>query len=561
MRRRFVPLLSLFALMCPAEEVAPDRGPLRLTVKRAVELALSPEGNVRIQISEEAVKQSKARVAEARSALLPNLEGTLGEQSTMRSLATLGVGEVKLPFNVKIPRVVGPFNAIDIRAVATQSILDFSSIRRYQAARAGVRAAKADRGQTDEQVSAAVAKVYLAALRADADAEAVKANVDLAEAVLKQAENQKAAGSGTGIEVTRAKVQLANENQRLLVAQNERNKAHLQLLRAMGLRLDTNVELTDRLHYDPVDGLTVEQAKTEALKRRADLKAQQEKEAASRLMASSVRMERIPTLVSFVDYGTTGTTNSALTSLLPTRDYGIGMRIPIFDGGRRDARRAEAASQFRQERARTNDLREQVDLEIRLALDSLHSAQEQVKVAEAGLALAQSELTQARRRYGAGVASSLEVTDAQTRFERALDNRITALFNHNVARIDLGQATGTIIAELERQEISSGTAIERPLLQPEELDSELLSGELAAARAPAAIANPALPAVSAPAPLATEPSKPATPVAGSKWPAARRSPAIRKAAVRRKAHRRVLHHIAARKVRRATKSPASPSIA
>src|SRR5579885_3144397 len=61
---------------------------------------------------------------------------------------------------------------------------------------------------------------------------------------------------------------------------------------------------------------------------------------------------------------------------------------------------------------------------------------------EEGLQLAESELTQARRRYEAGVTSSLEVTDAQTRLERAQDNRITALFNYNVARIDLGHATG-----------------------------------------------------------------------------------------------------------------------
>jgi hypothetical protein len=86
-----------------------------------------------------------------------------------------------------------------------------------------------------------------------------------------------------------------------------------------------------------------------------------------------------------------------------------------------------------------------------MALDSLHSAEEQVKVAEAGLSLSQSEFTQARRRYEAGVASSIEVTDAQTRLERARDNRIAALFNHNVARIDLGQATGTIQAMLRRE--------------------------------------------------------------------------------------------------------------
>ena len=44
------------------------------------------------------------------------------------------------------------------------------------------------------------------------------------------------------------------------------------------------------------------------------------------------------------------------------------------------------------------------------------------------------------RRYDAGVAGSLEVTDAQTRLERARDNQTAALFQYNVARVDLAQA-------------------------------------------------------------------------------------------------------------------------
>ena len=129
---------------------------------------------------------------------------------------------------------------------------------------------------------------------------------------------------------------------------------------------------------------------------------------------------------------------------MPTRTYGVSVKVPLFDGGRRDARRAESASQYRAEKARTNDLKEQIDLDVRLALDSLASAQDEVTVAEDGLNLAQNELAQARRRYDAGVTNSVEVTDAQTRLERARDNQTAALYNYNVARIDLAQAMGRV---------------------------------------------------------------------------------------------------------------------
>jgi len=419
---------------------------LRLSLKRAVELATSPEGNTRLQLAGELARQAESRSSQARAALLPNLDSSISQQSVTRNLAALGVRfDLPIP-GVRIPTFVGPFNVFDVRATATQSVFDFSSIRRYQASRAGLRAARTEVDTTTDQVAAQVAKTYLAALRAEADLEAARANVTLAEAILKQTENLKAAGSGTGLEVTRARVQLANERQRLLVVQNDRRRARLQLLRAMNLRLDTDFELTDRLGFSPVDAETIAQVRKCALETRPDYKAQLERQQNARLASSATRMERLPSLAAFADYGSIG---SSVSNALPTRTYGLALRVPLFDGGRRDARRAESASQLRQESIRTADLRDQIGLEIELALDALRSAVEQVKVAQEGLQLAENELNQARRRYDAGVANSLEVTDAQSRLARARDNHTVALFLHAQARLDLGQATGTLRRFLE----------------------------------------------------------------------------------------------------------------
>lgn len=581
-RGLLLPLLVTMPLVCLAGDSSTDRGPLQLTLKRAVELALSPEGNTYIQLSDESLRQAKSRSAEARSALLPDIETQAMQTTAMRSLAALGLNlaasdallgaarnpppctasplvcsvitsaEAPLLTDIasKIPRVVGPFNVVDMRVRLTQSVLDFSNIRRYQSSRAAWRAVRHERSSTDNSVSAAVAKAYLAALRAHATVEAYQANVGLAEAVLKQAENQKSAGTGTGIEVTRAKVQLANERQHLLVVQNERNKAYLQLLRVMGLNLATELELTDKLSYEPADPISVEQAEADALNNRPDIQAQAERENAARLNAHAVKLERVPNLVAFADYGTTGV-NGDTVALLPTRDYGFALRVPIFDGGRRDARRAETASQFRQERVRSNDLHEQVELEVRMALDSLHSAEEQVRVAEAGLSLAQSEFTQARRRYEAGVASSLEVTDAQTRLERARDNRIVALFNHNVARIDLGQATGTIASVIQHE--ANGDP-GRPVMTEPKSPENQAGAPGASLGAPFETLPPELPTQSPK--LETPPLLAFAPVTAAPVPTIRavRATPVRRTVRRRPHHRRRHHRVVARKARRATKT-------
>jgi outer membrane protein TolC len=420
---------------------AESRPVLELSLKQAVEIALAPEGNTRVQLAQELIRQAQTRSAQARAALLPSIESSMAQQNQTRNLAAFGI-QISLPLpGFQFPERVGPFSTFDLRATASQSIFDLGSIRRFQASRAGLQAAQAESDSARDQVAGQVAKLYLAVLVTEAKLDAARANLELAEALVKLAINQKSAGTGTGIDVTRAKVQAANQRQRLVVATNERRQAHLQLLKAMGLKLDTEVQLTDSLAYAPVDSVTLEEAKGIALKSRADLKAQHSREENARLGYSATRLERVPSLVAFGDYGTIGT---GIDHALPTRTYGVLLRVPLFDGGRRDARRNESFSQLRQERVKTNDLRAQIELEIRLALDALRSAEEQVKVAEEGLQLAQDEVAQAQRRYQAGVTSSLEVTDAQTRLERARENRIAALFGYNAARIDLGQAMGAV---------------------------------------------------------------------------------------------------------------------
>lgn len=438
---RIAVAICMSVAVASAADKSAVNGPIELSLKRAVAIAVAPEGSAKVQLALEAQRQAESRSDQSRAALLPDLSGTFIEENLTRNLAALGIGVTGLIPGFQFPTFVGPFTTLDARVSATQSIFDFASIRRYQASKVGVTAAKSDVNGAEEQVAAQVARAYLAAIKADADVETAKANIALSEAVQKQAENQKNAGTGTGIEITRARVQLANDRQRLLVAENARRATALQLSRAMGLRLDAELILTDKLGYVPVDAVTLEAAKSQALKERPDYQAQQERETTARLSANATKMERLPSVAAFGDYGASGT---GFTSNVPTRTVGISVRLPIFDGGRRDARRAESASQYRAEHVKTNDLKEQIELDVRLALDSLHSAEDQVKVAREGLDLADNELTQARRRYDAGVAIAVEVTDAQTRLERARDNQTAALYNYNLARIDLAQAEGAV---------------------------------------------------------------------------------------------------------------------
>jgi outer membrane protein len=434
--------LSLAAVSPLVAQLQTRPSVLQLSLKQAVQLALAPEGSTRVKLAEEDLKQAESRADQSRAALLPDFEGSLQYQNETVNLKAFGIDFPKIPIpGFTIPTFVGPFGVLDARASVSQTVFDFSSIRRYQASKVAIEATQADNEGTHDQVTDQVARAYLAGLRAQASLDTESANVELSETLLRLAQQQKAAGTGTGIEITRAEVQLANDRQALLVAENDVDRTHLQLLKVIGLKLENPVELTDRLGFIPVEGIDVPQALATARQHRAELRAQQRREENARLNSSATKFERLPSVTAFANYGDIGT---SVYSALPTRDVGASLRIPIFDGGRMDARRAESASQFREESIRTADLRDQIELDVRVAIDSLHSAGAQVKAAEEGLSLSEMEVAQAERRYKAGVSNSVEVTDAQTRLARARDNRISALYNYNLARIDLGTATGTI---------------------------------------------------------------------------------------------------------------------
>jgi outer membrane protein len=421
----------------------PDAAPsvLQLSLSQAVDIALSPEGNTKIRIAEELLRQAKARSTQARAALLPNIDASVGRQSVTRNLEAFGI-QIQLPIpGYEPPKFVGPFNVFDARATAALNVINLSSIRRFQASRQGVRMAEEEQENLRDQVRDTVARVYMSLLKAESSEEAARSSVSLAERLVSLAEDQKSAGSGTGIEITRARVQLANERQRLLAAANEANRARFQLLRTLGLDLDVQVEPVGKMQYEKVAAQDPHRALEAALLSRADWKAQLKREESARLASSATWMERLPSVALFADYGTIG---SGIHDASPTRTYGFSVKVPVFDGGRLDGRRAESSSLLREEQERTRDLRRQIELDIRLARDSLDSADLQVAAATEGLKLAENELAQAERRFEAGVGSSIEVTDAQTRLERARENRIQALFVHNLARLDLHSAMGTI---------------------------------------------------------------------------------------------------------------------
>jgi outer membrane protein TolC len=415
---------------------------MELSLRQAVDIALAPNGAARLQLAQEAIRIAEQRALQARSALLPQLDGGYSYANQTRNLRAFGINIAAPVPGFTFPAFAGPFNVNDARASIVQNVIDLAAWKRIAAAQAATTQLRAEHDAARHTTADAVARAYLIAQRAQAHIETQQANLTLAEAIVQLATNQKDAGTGTGIDVTRARVQLANERQRLIVAQNDYDRAALALLRAMNAGLSAKLKLTDPLALTPAEVGSAEEALKFARANRPDLKAQHQRETVAKLNREAVSRERLPSLGAAGDYGVIGPTLTE--SAYPTRSIGVALKVPLWDGGRRQARLGESGVVMRQEEIRSRDLSKQIELEVRLALESIASAKAQLEAATEGLSLAENELAQARRRFENGFANSLEVTDAQTRLARARDNRVAALFAHNLARLDLQTAMGVM---------------------------------------------------------------------------------------------------------------------
>ena len=407
-----------------------------LSLEQAIALAIA--NNLATLLAQERENEARGFKREALSGLLPNVSGTAYQASLTENLAALGFTGAKFPGITST--FIGPFKNFDARARFQQTIFNLSSLRNYQAGKAGVHVAEIQEAIAREQVATATALVYLESLRADLSVGAAQANVTLAQALLKLAQDQRTAGIATGVDVTRAETRLAQEQVRLSRAQTDDEDARLQLQRIVGLPLGSTFALTDALRFSVEALPAVETAVAAAQDTRGEVRAAEAQAKVNQLEAKATRAEQYPSLEFVGDYGISGIT--PVNSALPTRRYAIQLDVPVFNGGLTRGRIQVADARQREAELQLASVRGQVEEDVRLGYAALRTTADTVRAADQAVTLAQRELQMAEDRYRAGVGDSIELVTAQTTLANARLDQVTALAAYNGARLNLAAALG-----------------------------------------------------------------------------------------------------------------------
>jgi outer membrane protein TolC len=233
-------------------------------------------------------------------------------------------------------------------------------------------------------------------------------------------------------------VQLTTEKQRVTATSNDFEKAKLQIGRIIGLPPGQEVTLVNDLPTVPVPDITFADALERAYKSRPDYLAALERVKAAEAMRAAAAGDNLPSLVVNADYGElVAPGNSHVT-------YAISgaINIPIFQGGRTRGRVIEAGLDLKSRRAEAEDLRAAIYYDVKTAFMDLQASGEQLQVATRAREVADLSLAQSRDRFAAGVATNIEVVQAQEAVSRANEQYINALYLYNVGKAVLARDLG-----------------------------------------------------------------------------------------------------------------------
>ena len=251
------------------------------------------------------------------------------------------------------------------------------------------------------------------------------------------------------VDSMRTEVRLADIEQRLVREENLRMIFHRVLVNLLGLKSPPGViSLSEGLAVNAKEGVPdLETALTKAWSGRGDfLSARSTLEAQSRSL-DSARAAHWPTLSFQTAYGRRWSTGETLGSKkLDNPDdigrIGVVVDIPLFDGGRVEAKIRDQQAKLASAQERFRKLEGQIQLEVETALLNVNSSWERIKVTQKTIEQAQESYRIERLKYDSGKGAIVDVLDAQSALLDSQTNYNRALADHNIANAQLRLAVG-----------------------------------------------------------------------------------------------------------------------
>ena len=288
----------------------------------------------------------------------------------------------------------------------------------------------------------AVASSYYDVLRAQKALDIAQANLDRLAQYRHFVDKKVKVGELTRTALLRADGELSGARADYLRAQNALKLARAALTRVTGV--DEPFELKEE-DAPPVPADELDKMRAAAPDARADLKSYEMHTQMASRQVKYARGAFWPQVGLFAVYS--GLDQSPETATLNKESVfaGVSLTFPFFEGGLRIAEYKEAQAKERQARLAYEDLKKTVDIELRADYLELETQKGTLTFLEDQLVYARDNYNAVLRQYENGLATSLDVMDANTLLVSSERNAADALYGFRLAHLKVRKSSGTLL--------------------------------------------------------------------------------------------------------------------
>jgi len=420
-----------------------------MTLSDCISAAL--DANRDIAAARQGLDRSASGVLEARSGFLPSLSLSGSYNFAEKSqrigfpLPGGGIEETEVDFT----RDYGLQFSLS-QALYTGGRLSGS----YRISKLSRDAARADLERLEADVTLGVIRAFFSYLLARESVSVAEEAIRTAEEFLRVVRARYDAGEASNFEVMRAEVEVSDLEPALIDVRNAVATAELGLRNVMGMNLDRQVGFTGTLEA-PSDSarpggrpaeVDLAGAVDQALSRRPELRMMQARAEIAGQSLNVAKAGRLPTFSLSATYDLRSDALSVDSDDWDETYAGyLVMSLPIFDGLRTRSQIAASMSGIRQAEIAIADLRSAIELEVRTSLLDVDAAGQRLSSQEKSVEMAAEGLRIANERYLQGLATNLDVMDAQLVLTRARNHRLRALHDLGLARANLDRAAGVLV--------------------------------------------------------------------------------------------------------------------
>lgn len=286
-----------------------------------------------------------------------------------------------------------------------------------------------------------VARAYLGAASLRESIAVQEQLLEVRRGFEKDAQVRFSVGDVAKIAVLRASLDRTRAEQDLVRSRNAYQAAKSSLAALLARPVDFEVAPPAGAEVPvPEEAKDPARAQSTALDLRPDL-------AAARTGVSLAEGERrrviardLPALVATGNYNLSNA--GGFTGQSTSWNVGLGVSWALFDGGLREAQLREAGGRIAEAKATRRASEERVKDEVRRARLDLDSAEANQVKADEQVKLARESAQLVKNNFEAGVATYLEVTDANTSLSAAELSAVNEALNVRLARLALARAVG-----------------------------------------------------------------------------------------------------------------------